>query len=42
MLVMLSNSLIKRGSTAVDLLRVSGVHLDKAVGEVNGVVRNAF
>jgi hypothetical protein len=43
MLVMLSNSLIKRGSTAVDFLRASGVvHLDEAAGELDGALRNAF
>ena len=42
MLVMLSNSLIKRGSTAVNFLRASGVHLDEAAGELDGALRNAF
>ena len=42
MLAMLSNSLIKRGSTAVDFLRASGVHLDEVAGELDGAVRNAF
>ena len=42
MLVMLSNSLIKRGSTAVNFLRASGVHLDEAAGELDGAVHNVF
>ena len=42
MLVMLSNSLLKRGSTAVAFLRASRVHLDEAAGEFDGAVRNAF
>jgi hypothetical protein len=42
MFVMLSNSLIKRGATAVGLLRASGMHLDEAAGEFDGAVRNAF
>jgi hypothetical protein len=28
-------------STAVDLLRASGMHLDEAAGELDGAVRNA-
>jgi hypothetical protein len=42
MLVMLSNSLIKRSSTAVDLLRASGMHLDEVAGELDVAVSNAF
>jgi hypothetical protein len=42
MFVMSSNSLKKRGSTAVDLLRAPGMHLDEAAGELDGAVRNAF
>ena len=42
MFVMLSSSLIKRGSTAADLLRAFGMHLDGTAGELDGAVRNAF
>jgi hypothetical protein len=42
MFVMLSNSLIKRDSTAMDFLRASGMHLDEPAGELDGAVRNAF
>jgi 23S rRNA U2552 (ribose-2'-O)-methylase RlmE/FtsJ len=40
--VVFKYSLIKRGSTAVDLLRAPGMHLDEAAGELDGAVRNAF
>ena len=34
--------MIIRGSTAADLLRASGLHLDEAAGELHGAMRNAF
>jgi len=42
MFVMLSNSLIKRDSMAVDFLRASGMHLGEAAGELGVAVCNAF
>ena len=42
MFVMLSNNLIKRVSTAMDILRASAMHLDETAGELDGAVRNAF